>query len=291
MVAPQPDEALIVDRRVKKILHSIELMRPIPMVITRILRSLDEPGSSAGYVSEIVGLDQALAANVLQAANSAFLGYGPSCATLKEAVMRLGYKRIRTLVLAVAASRGMDGSLAGYNMAAGDMWSHSVATAVAAQWFARAINYTEPEEAYAAGLLHDIGKIVLNKFAEEEYKWVFNSKKKTSSTIWETERKTFGIDHAYIGSLMAQKWTFPMILISGIQYHHDPANAGEYRTLAAITNLANALTPVDSETLTRLGPRKVDDKTYEILHLSPEQVANMNQQMVSYYKMNFGTGR
>jgi putative nucleotidyltransferase with HDIG domain len=291
MVSPQVDDGSIIDKRVKKILRSIELMRPIPMVITRILRSLDEPGSSAGYVSEIVGLDQALAANVLQAANSAFLGYGPSCATLKEAVMRLGYKRIRTLVLAVAASRGMDGSLAGYSMAAGDMWAHSVATAVAAQWFARAINYTEPEEAYAAGLLHDIGKIVLNKFAEEEYRWTFNTKKKLSSTIWETERKTFGVDHAYIGSLMAQKWTFPMVLISAIQFHHEPNAAGDYKALAAITNIANALTPVDPETLSRLGPRKIEDVDYDILRLTPDQVSAMNTQMVTYYKMNFGTGR
>ncbi len=291
MVAPQSEEAQIIDRRVKKILRSIELMRPIPMVITRILRSLDEPGSSAGYISEIIGLDQALAANVLQAANSAFLGYGPSCATLKEAVMRLGYKRIRTLVLAVAASRGMDQTLAGYNMAAGDMWSHSVATAVAAQWFARAINYPEPEEAYSAGLLHDIGKIVLNKFAEEEYRWVFNSRKKQSDTFWETERKAFGVDHAYIGSLMAQKWTFPMVLINSIQFHHDPAGAGQYKALAAITNIANALTPVDAETLSRLGNRKIEDQSYEILNLNPDQISAMNQQMLTYYKMNFGTGR
>ncbi len=291
MVAPQSEEPQIIDRRVKKILRSIELMRPIPMVITRILRSLDEPGSSAGYISEIIGLDQALAANVLQAANSAFLGYGPSCATLKEAVMRLGYKRIRTLVLAVAASRGMDQTLAGYNMATGDMWSHSVATAVAAQWFARAINYPEPEEAYSAGLLHDIGKIVLNKFAEEEYRWVFTNQQKKSETFWEAERKAFGVDHAYIGSLMAQKWTFPMVLINSIQFHHEPAAAGEYKALAAITNIANALTPVDPETLSRLGNRKIDDESYKILKLNPDQVTAMNQQMVTYYKMNFGTGR
>ncbi len=291
MVSPQTDDAALIDRRVKKILRSIELMRPIPMVITRVLRSLDEPGSSAGYISEIIGLDQALAANVLQAANSAFLGYGPSCTTLKEAVMRLGYKRIRTLVLAVAASQGMDQSLAGYNMAAGDMWSHSVATAVAAQWFARAINYPEPEEAYAAGLLHDIGKMVLNKFAEEDYRWVFNARKKPSTTFWETERLAFGVDHAYIGSLMAQKWTFPMILINAIQYHHEPEEAGDHKVLAAITNIANALTPVDDETLSRLGIRKIHEKSYEILKLTTDKVEVMNQQMVSYYKMNFGTGR
>ncbi|NMB53348.1 MAG: HDOD domain-containing protein [Leptolinea sp.] len=291
MESPQTDDALVIERRVKKILRSIELMRPIPMVITRILRSLDEPGSSAGYVSEIIGLDQALAANVLQAANSAFLGYGPSCATLKEAVMRLGYKRIRTLVLAVAASSGMDSSLAGYNLAAGDMWAHSVATAVAAQWFARAINYSEPEEAYAAGLLHDIGKIVLNKFIEEDYRWVFNNQKKINTTLIETERKTFGVDHSYIGSLMAQKWTFPMVLINAIQFHHNPGTAGDHKALAAITNVANALTPVDPETLSRLGPRQVDDVSYSILRITPDQLMAMNNQMVTYYKMNFGVGR
>jgi putative nucleotidyltransferase with HDIG domain len=289
MVTPS-DKEVAVENRIKKILRSIELTRPIPMVITRVLRSLDESGSSAGYISEIIGLDAALAANVLQASNSAFLGYGPSCATLKEAVMRLGYKRIRTLVLAVAASRGLEGSLAGYNLAAGDMWAHSVATAVASQWFARAIDYPEPEEAYAAGLLHDIGKMVLNKFAEEEYKWAFSARKSTT-TIRETEMIAFGIDHAYIGSLMAQKWTFPPVLVNAIQYHHNPLAAGEFQLLAAITNVANALTPVDPETLSRLGPRHIEDASFTLLHRSPEQIATMNEQMVTYYKMSFGMGR
>jgi len=284
------DNETALDNRVKKILRSIELMRPIPMVISRVLRSLDEPGSSAGYISEIIGLDQALAANVLQAANSSFLGYGPSCATLKDAVMRLGYKRIKTLVLAVAACKGMDGSLAGYHLAAGDMWSHSVATAVAAQWFARAINYPEPEEAYAVGLLHDIGKMVLNKFAEEDKNWVFDAQK-NKQTFQEIEMIAFGVDHAYIGSLMAQKWTFPAVLVNAIQYHHNPLEAGEFQLLAAITNIANALTPVDSATLSRLGLRKIDDASYSLLRLSPEQISTMNEQMVTYHKMSFGTGR
>lgn len=289
MVAPSDMDAAV-DNRVKKILRSIELMRPIPMVITRVIKSIEEPGTSAGYISEIIGLDQALAANVLQAANSAFLGYGPSCATLKDAVMRLGYKRIRTLVLAVAASRGMQGSLEGYHLAAGDMWSHSVATAVAAQWFARALDYPEPEEAYAAGLLHDIGKMVLNKLAEKEFKWVFDARK-GQGTIRETEMIAFGVDHAYIGSLMLQKWTFPSVLVKGIEFHHNPSGENEYKTLAALTNIANALTPVDSETLMRLGPRKIDENSLSILNLSEEQVDTMNQQMVSYYKMDFGAGR
>ncbi|MEI8131673.1 MAG: HDOD domain-containing protein [Leptolinea sp.] len=288
MEAP-PEKETALDERVKKILRSIELMRPIPMVISRVLRSLDEPGSSAGYISEIIGLDQALAANVLQAANSAFLGYGPSCATLKDAVMRLGYKRIRTLVLAVAASKGLDGSLGGYQLAAGDMWSHSVATGVAAQWFARAINYPEPEEAYAAGLLHDIGKLVLNKFALEDKKWVFDAQK-DKSTFQEIEMLAFGVDHAYIGSLMAQKWTFPSVLVNAIQFHHNPSGAGEFQLLAAITNIANALSPVDTETLSRLGVRKIDDASYSVLRLSPEKVSAMNEQMANYHKMSFGTG-
>jgi HD-like signal output (HDOD) protein len=90
---------------------------------------------------------------------------------------------------------------------------------------------------------------------------------------------------------MAQKWTFPMVLINAIQYHHNPDEAGDNKALAALTNIANALTPVDAETLSRLGYRKIDEKSYEILHLTPDQVSTMNTQMVNYYKMNFGTGR
>jgi HD-like signal output (HDOD) protein len=142
---------------VMRIIESIDSMRPLPMSVSRVLAVLDESQTTAAMVANVLGLDQALAANVLLAANSVFLGFGPSCTTLKEAVMRLGFTRIRTLVLGVAAAGTMNKSLLGYNLAAGDLYNHAVATATAAQWFARSLSYSEPEEAYIAGLLHDMG--------------------------------------------------------------------------------------------------------------------------------------
>jgi putative nucleotidyltransferase with HDIG domain len=275
--------------KVDRIIESIDSMRPLPMSVSRVLSVLEEPKTTATTVANILGLDQALAANVLLAANSVVLGFGPSCTTLKEAVIRLGFSRIRTLVLGVAAAGTMNNSLLGYNLAAGDLYNHAVATATAAQWFARSISYPAPEEAYIAGLLHDMGKITLNKFAKQDYLMMDDMLREKKRPMWQIELIHFGIDHAETGYLMASKWTFPPLLGDAIRNHHTPGRSLGSPVLPAIVNLANYYSPVDETTLSKLGKRELALETPEILGLSLDKLETLKNQMISYYKMNFGT--
>ncbi len=273
----------------KKILESIDSMRPLPMSVSRVLSVLDESTTTAAMVANILGLDQALAANVLLAANSVFLGFGPSCTTLKEAVMRLGFTRIRTLVLGVAAAGTMNKSLLGYSLAAGELYNHAVATATAAQWFARSISYREPEEAYIAGLLHDMGKITLDKFIRKEPDVMEAILKAKNIPIWHIEKSYLGVEHAEIGYLMARKWTFPGLLCDAIRNHHNPANSTEAGILPAIINLANFFSPVDEVTLGKIGKRSLAQESCELLKITPERLESMKTQMLAYYKINFSS--
>lgn len=263
-------------------------MRPLPMSVTRVLMVLDESQTTAAMVANILGLDQALAANVLLAANSVILGFGPSCTTLKEAVMRLGFTRIRTLVLGVAAAGTLNKSLLGYNLAAGDLYNHAVATATAAQWFARSISYPEPEEAYIAGLLHDMGKITLDKFVCRDPDMVEAILLEKTTPVWQIEQRYLGIDHAEIGYLMARKWTFPGLLSDAIRNHHRPAKSTETGILPAIINLADYFTPVDEVTLARIGKRSLAQESIELLKISTERLEALKVQMLAYYRTNFG---
>lgn len=262
----------------------------MPTSVSRVLNALDNEATGAMTISELLGLDQALAANVLQAANSAYLGYGPSCSNLTDAVMRLGFKRIRTLVLGVAASGSMVRSLPGYRLGAGELWNHSVATGVVSQWFGRTLNYANPEDAYVAGLLHDVGKLILDQFALADYDRLFDYVQNYNLAFFQVEQKLFSIDHAEVGGLMARKWNFPLPLIDAIQHHHAPGLAEKDQKLAALTNIANALNPLDPATLARLGKRIIHPDSLQILNLTPERLDFLQEQMLRYYKNNFGSG-
>lgn len=277
----------LLSRKVGRITESIDSIRPLPMSVSRVLVILEEPTATATAVANLLGLDQALSANVLLAANSAFLGFGPSCTTLKEAVMRLGFSRIRTLVLGVAAAGTMNTSLSGYRLAAGDLYNHAVATAVAAQWFARALSYPKPEEAYITGLLHDMGKITLDKFARQDYFLMVDHLREKKLPTWQIEQNVFGIDHAEIGYLMAKKWTFPELLSDAIQNHHSPAKSSSSHELSAIINIANYYSPVDETTLRKLGKRSLAAEAASILNISESRLEELNNQMVAYFKINF----
>lgn len=259
------------------------------MGVRQVLAVLDDPSTTASMVGNMLGLDQAMAANVLLAANSVFLGFGPTCTTLKEAVMRLGFGRIRSIVLGVAAAGTMNGSLMGYNLASGDLYNHAVATATAAQWFARSFDYPQPEEAYIAGLLHDMGKITLDKFVKKDYIIMEDLLQTRKTAVFQIEQKHFGVDHAEVGFLMAQKWSFPGLLGDAIRYHHKPAKSGVSPLLAAIINLANFYSPVDEITLGRMGKRVLAEETADILKCNPDKLETLNSRMLAYYKTNFGS--
>jgi putative nucleotidyltransferase with HDIG domain len=271
--------------RLKKILSSIDRMRPMPSTVTRILHALEDSKTNANMIGELLGLDQALAANVLQAANSAYLGYGPSCANLTDAVVRLGFGRIRTLVLGVEASSSLTGSLPGYRLGAGELWNHSVATGMAAQWFARAFSYPNPEDAYVAGLLHDMGKLMLDQFALADYDRLFDLVRNYGLTFYQVEQKLFDINHAQVGGLMASKWNFPATLIEAIQCHHTPDQATIKPELSAIVNIANALCPLDQVTLTKLGKREIHPASMNILRITSERLESMRTNMVQYFRV------
>jgi len=270
--------------QINRVLQSVKELQPLPTSIGRILRATDDPDVTANTLSELIGLDQALSAKILQMANSATLGYGPPCSLLSEAVMRLGFQRIRTIVLAVGAASPLTRGLNGYRLGGGQLWTHSVATATAAEWLSKALNYPNPEEAYVAGLLHDIGKLLLDQFVLLDYKQILYSVQIQKKSLCEAEEELIGINHAKVGSLMAQKWRFPEILVEAIYCHHTPSLAFDQPKLAAIINVANAFSIQEGGIIDKYG-QAVHPESMRILNLDDKKVAKMQEEMNNYFKI------
>jgi len=273
-------------QKLEQIINSIDRLRPMPSSVERIIRALDNPMSTASLISEYIGLDQALAATILQMANTAALGYGPSCTSLDDAVMRLGFKRIKTIVFGAAASGPLNHRLPGYRYGAGDLWNHSVACAASAQWISRALRYPNPEEAYVAGLLHDIGKLILDQFVLADYYQIIQLMHRRRLRLWQVEEELFGVNHAGVGGMASQKWHFPENLVDAIQYHHAPSLAVYNQKLASIINVANAFATRDAIGLADPEGKFVHPEALRVLQLDEKAVERMRSEQ----EMSLQTG-
>lgn len=268
--------------KVDTIIRTVENLRPMPTSITRALRAIEDSSATSVEISEIIGLDQALSASILQSANSVAMGFSTDCSKLSEAVMRLGFKRLKGLILGIAAVGPFNQSLKGYRFGAGELWNHSIATAVSAEWIARELRYPDPEEAYTAGLLHDMGKLFLDQFVFSDYTRIVDLMLKYKLTLYMAEEQLLGIDHAKVGGLIAEKWNFPVVLVDAIRYHHTPSFARSNQRLPAIVNVANSFFENTGNQNALFFERSIHPETYQILNISQERIDQMHVQLTNY---------
>ncbi|MBA4384121.1 MAG: hypothetical protein C0410_05240 [Anaerolinea sp.] len=268
--------------KVDTIIRTVENLRPMPTSITRALRAIEDSNATSTEISEIIGLDQALSASILQSANSVAMGFSTDCSKLSEAVMRLGFKRLKGLILGIAAVGPFNQSLKGYRFGAGELWNHSIATAVSAEWIARELRYPDPEEAYTAGLLHDMGKLFLDQFVFSDYTRIVDLMLKYKLTLYMAEEQLLGIDHAKVGGLIAEKWNFPVVLVDAIRYHHTPSFARSNQRLPAIINVANSYFENTGNQNALFFERSIHPEIYQILNISQERIDQMHMQLTNY---------
>lgn len=266
--------------RLEQIVRDIERLPPMPTNVMRIVQALDNPKVNASHIADLVSLDQALTANILRVANSALLGYGPNCATVQEAVVRVGFSRIRTIVLGAVAATQMNQRLSGYRLASEDLWHHALVSAGIARYFASALHYPNQEEAYVAGLLHDIGKVVLDRHMREAYEAVITLMSESDLQMWQAEEQIFGLGHGAVGGQMASNWQFPTPLVNAIKHHHFPSFAGQvHQPLAAIINIADGLAPRPTAGKAALNTATIHPEALRILNLDEPQLERLKTYM------------
>ncbi len=266
-------------QRLDDIVRSVNRLRPLPGSPVRILKELDNPTTSVRKIAELIALDQAITAYLLKVANSAAMGYSRECSSVQDAVIRLGFKQVRSLVYSTMASGPLSARLSGYRLGAQGLWFHSVSVASSAHWLATALRYPEPEKAYIAGLLHDIGKLVLDQYVLADYNKIMQIIHTENQPMWKVEHHLFGVDHAEVGGFAGEHWQFPQELIAAIRYHHSPEQDQPNQQLAALVNLANALAPSDSDEDLFLVGKVITPATYEILNLNPEKTPKLAERL------------
>jgi putative nucleotidyltransferase with HDIG domain len=222
------------------ILDKIKSLPPAPLVLARVLAIMDDPKAGMNDLISAIEIDPGVTANVLRICNSPYYAGKRQLSTLQDAVQRVGMRTVTQLVTMGQAEPLMNSAHEGYGLAPGDLWRHSMAVALACRILATRVGSERVSLAFTGGLLHDIGKIVLDVFLKARYHEV-RSKVEAGSPFQEAERIVLGTEHAELGSQMAQRWGFPEPLVRMIGHHHDPEGCQEEIELCSIVHLADAL--------------------------------------------------
>lgn len=212
----------------------------MPVSVSEVIAACDNQDMTVGQLSQVILRDQNLTANLLKLANSAFYGHARRVTTVTEAVVLLGFSTIKSLAISSHTARLLNGALPGYGLQHGELWQHSIAVAFTARRLAVEVKLAPVEEAFVAGLLHDIGKVILSGYMEHAFEEVTRTAQERRMPFHEVETELLGFDHAELGAQIASAWSFPAELEEAIRRHHSPDEATLKPALAHCIHLADA---------------------------------------------------
>jgi putative nucleotidyltransferase with HDIG domain len=217
----------------------------LPQFVVETLNKLDDPLSSATDVSNRLSKDEGLVVRVLRLANSAYYGLSRRITGVSEAISFLGFKTVKSIVLAASVYKFMDSAFSGYSLDRGELWKHSQSVAATSRYLAERLHVCDPEEAYVGGLMHDIGKIVLNDYVRFGYSIILRLVEEDNVPFCEAERQVLGFDHAQVGGLVMEQWNLPEAYTYITTYHHTPwelpDDAKEFQGVVDVTHVSNAI--------------------------------------------------
>ncbi len=257
----------------QKLIDKIEEVVPLPSVAMRIINYIDDPDAEISELAKLISMDQALTTEVLKLANSAYYGFPRRVSTISEAVVILGFSTTRSVVWSVILSSTLKKPVLGYALPEGALWRHSVAVAVGSKLILQHANVkgVNMEEAFVAGLIHDIGKLLLATYVAGAYEEIVKVIAE-GKTFDEAERQVLGYDHAIVGSMAAEKWNLPETYVDAIKYHHRPTETDNL--MAKVVHLADYIAYSmgwGSEGLEGLN-YTLDESVLEELGIAPEEI-------------------
>lgn len=221
--------------------QAIEAIRPIPQVALKVLRITDDGTYDIDKITKEVKKDQVISARTIQLCNSAMFAKRHDVATLGHALVFLGQELFIKLVISAAVQSYYNQSGNGYSLCKGGLYHHAIGTAMIAEKIAAKTGKAVPGVAYTAGLLHDIGKVVLDQYITGVYPMLYREFQDNQSEIINVETRILGMDHTRVGELLAKKWSLPAPLTDAIHFHHNPAKSRNTDALTTIVYLADLL--------------------------------------------------
>lgn len=230
------------EKRKKMIMNELDNLPAFPVIVQKVIQTVNDRHSSAGDFEQYVSKDQTLTAKVLRMANSPFYKANREIMLIRDAVVTLGYNTIRTIAFAAGTGDIFKKNLPQYGLRPGGLWKHSLSVAMVSRIVGKDLGFNaeDAEELFVCGLLHDIGKLILGKFIKNEDKVYIDTD--SPDEICKREEELTGFNHSELGEIIAKKWKLPPKIGYTIKYHHHPDEPMKYHEEVAIVNLADYVT-------------------------------------------------
>lgn len=231
-------------KRYQRIIQDLGQIPTMPTIAAKVMQIVNDPHSSAEDVAKFISRDVALTSKVLRLANSAFYGIPRTISSVNSAIVILGFNTIRSLVLSASVLKVFPAKpgLIAFDRKA--FWKHSFMVGIASRMLAqiyRKKKLVDMETAFSAGLLHDIGKIILEQYANEDYLPVLKAAKEKGLPLFMVEKSIIGMSHADVSGMLVDKWQMPNELRIPIINHHAPLEDKASQDMAGIVHYANHL--------------------------------------------------
>ncbi|SPF49073.1 conserved hypothetical protein [Candidatus Desulfosporosinus infrequens] len=227
-----------------KLEHVLRHVRDLPALSETAMRVIDltkDPETSAKELELVIRQDLALTAGMLRQANSAYYGYERRISSLQEAIVLLGLQVIQGIAMSAAVAPLLKLKLVGYDIDQEGLWKHSLLTAIAAKQLCRYRKLPYGDVAFVAGLLHDIGKLIITIYLQEIGDYMLKKVTQSKVPYVEFEEIVIGYNHATVGGFLAKAWNLPEDLVEAISYHHAPLKAQNHTQLASVIHVANGM--------------------------------------------------
>ena len=264
-----------------RLLIKVKSMPPLPQSIAQILELTKSAKSSAHDLTKVCERDPKLTTNMLKLANSPYYGFSRKISTISHAIVCLGLDTVKSIALTSSTQEMLNNEVPAYALEEGMLWQHSICCATCARIISKRIGFKESEEAYIAGLLLDIGKIMLSNFSEDQFVLIIEKAQNNRISFDRAEKEILGFDHSKIGGKIIEKWNLPSILVEAVQYHHCPDKAKISKKLTYIVHLADAISCMLGIGLGCDGLMYVfEDNTLDVLGLSKEDVESIMCELV-----------
>lgn len=224
--------------KTEKILANIYSLPAISEIMHEAAKMLDDPATSTAELARLIGRDQGLSSRILSIANSSLYGLPRKVATIDFALLVIGYKDTKNIVIALSLMEAFKNKNDA-NLNYKNVWIHSYSVGGVARKLAADLGFRFSGEAFVAGLLHDFGIPVIHKYLHSAFVSIIDSVNNDGKSFLEAEALHLGITHQEIGKFLGERWNLPLSLCDVLYHHHNPELANEFADLVSVVHVAD----------------------------------------------------
>jgi len=232
-----------IKKRIETVINNIDQLPSIPDVASKIINMVNDPDVSFKKVADEISKDQSMTTNILKLSNSAYFSKGKEITSIDRAIITLGLKEVKDIVIVLATKPVLDKPVIGYDLSKGDLWKQGLLVGTLSKKIALKKNRKDLADiVFTGGLIHNVGKLIMALYVQNTYKDIMYEVTTKNIPFDVAEKEIMGYNHQEIGEKILAKWNFPSVLRSIVRYYSNPADApDENKFEVSLVHIANSL--------------------------------------------------